>query len=64
MQAFGDGRDWFVQKRFGLFVHWGPYAVEGWHEQDQQRRHIPRGQYEHLAGEVPVVRLDFDGPIE
>ena len=20
---FGDGRDWWFQKRFGMFVHWG-----------------------------------------
>jgi len=24
---FGDGIDWFCQARFGLFVHWGIYAV-------------------------------------
>ena len=20
---FGDGRDWFFEKRYGMFVHWG-----------------------------------------
>jgi hypothetical protein len=24
---FGDGRDWFFEKRFGMFVHWGLYAM-------------------------------------
>ncbi|MDP6779939.1 MAG: alpha-L-fucosidase [Candidatus Latescibacteria bacterium] len=28
-KRFGDGRDWFFEKRFGLFVHWGIYAVQG-----------------------------------
>lgn len=29
---FGDGRDWRFEKRFGMFVHWGLYAIHGWHE--------------------------------
>ena len=24
---FGDGRDWWFQRRFGMFVHWGLYAI-------------------------------------
>ncbi len=47
--SFGDERDWFFRKRRGLFLHWGLYALEGWHEQDQTRRHIPRAEYEQLA---------------
>jgi alpha-L-fucosidase len=46
---FGDGRDWWFQKRFGMFVHWGLYAIHGWHEQDQWRRRIPRAEYVKLA---------------
>lgn len=46
---FGDARDWWFQKRFGLFVHWGLYAIDGWHEQDQWRRRIPRTDYVKLA---------------
>ena len=45
---FGDGRDWFFQKRYGLFVHWGLYSIESWHEQDQWRRRIPRDEYAKL----------------
>ena len=45
---FGAGRDWWFQKRFGMFVHWGLYAIEGWHEQDQWRRRIPRADYVKL----------------
>lgn len=47
--GFGDGRDWFFEKRFGLFVHWGLYAINGWHEQEQWRRRIPRADYVRLA---------------
>lgn len=44
-KRFDDGRDWFFDNRFGLFVHWGPYAVPGWHEQIQQRMKINRDDY-------------------
>ena len=61
---FGDGRDWWFEKRFGMFVHWGLYAIEGWHEQDQWRRRIPRAEYARLqsrwnpAGFNPDAWLD------
>jgi hypothetical protein len=45
---FGDGRDWIFEKRFGLFVHWGLYAINAWHEQDQWRHRIPRAEYVKL----------------
>ena len=41
MQKFNDARDWFFQKRFGLFVHWGIYSVGGLHEQELQRYRVP-----------------------
>lgn len=46
---FGDGRDWFFAKRFGMFVHWGIYALPGWHEQHQWRARVPRAEYVKLA---------------
>lgn len=49
VRHFHDGRDWFFEKRFGLFVHWGLYAIDGYHEQDQWRRRIPRPRYVELA---------------
>ena len=48
-RRFGDGRDWFFEKRFGLFVHWGLYAIPGWHEQHQWRARVPRAEYAKLA---------------
>jgi alpha-L-fucosidase len=45
---FGDGRDWWFKKRFGMFVHWGLYSIAGWHEQMEWRQSIPRAQYEKL----------------
>lgn len=57
---FGDGRDWWFRRRFGLFVHWGLYAIHGWHEQEQWRRHVPRADYEKLARQWNPVRFDPD----
>jgi alpha-L-fucosidase len=48
-KRFGDGRDWFFQKRFGLFVHWGVYALPAWHEQHQWRYRVSRDEYVKLA---------------
>ena len=46
---FGDGRDWFFEKRFGMFIHWGLYAIRGWHEQHQWRARVPRAEFVKLA---------------
>ena len=40
--------EWFSRRRFGLFLHFGLYSIEGWHEQDQMRRRIPRDEYGKL----------------
>lgn len=55
---FGDGRDWFFEKRFGLFIHWGLYAIPAWHEQVQYSRRIPRKEYEQLMHQFNPVRFD------
>lgn len=57
---FGDDRDWFGEARFGLFVHWGIYAVPGWHEQTQYRQSLTREEYEPLAAQFNPVRFDPD----
>jgi len=54
-----DGFDnWFTESRFGMFVHWGLYAIPAVHEQYQQRYNIPRKQYEQYAKQWNPV--DFD----
>lgn len=60
MQRFGDQRDWFGEKRFGMFVHWGLYALNAWHEQDQWRRRIPRADYIPLIDQFNPVNFDPD----
>ena len=60
IKRFGDGRDWFFQRRFGLFVHWGLYAIPAWHEQHQWRGSVPRGEYEKLMHQFNPVAFNPD----
>jgi alpha-L-fucosidase len=55
---FGDGRDWFFERRFGLFVHWGLYAIPAWHEQHQWRYRVPRAEYVKLASQWNPAKYD------
>jgi len=57
-QRFGDGRDWFFERRFGMFVHWGLYAIPGWHEQHQWRARVPRAEFVKLARQWNPVKFD------
>ena len=57
-RRFGDGRDWFFEKRFGLFVHWGIYSVAGWHEQHMFRKRLSRAAYAPLMGQFNPKKFD------
>ncbi|HMO84597.1 MAG TPA: alpha-L-fucosidase, partial [Lacipirellulaceae bacterium] len=59
---------WWREARFGMFIHWGLYAVPAgrWNEAPvpgigewiQQRANIPREQYEQLATRFDPVKYD------
>lgn len=57
---FGDARDWFFQRRFGMFVHWGLYAIPGWHEQHQWRGRMARPEYVKLAAQWNPTKFNPD----
>lgn len=38
--------EWFVQDRFGMFIHWGTYAAAARHEWVKHREEIPDDVYE------------------
>lgn len=60
MNSFGDARDWFIGPKLGLFVHWGLYAINSWHEQEQMRRPVVRAEYEKLISRFNPQNFDPD----
>ncbi len=52
--------DLFQERQFGLFVHWGIYAIPAWHEQVQQRRPIPKAEYVQLVKQFNPVKYSPD----
>ena len=57
-RRFGDGRNWFFDKRFGLFIHWGIYSAGGWHEQHIFRKRLTRAQYAPFMRAFNPVKFD------
>lgn len=53
-----NSKDLFKGKRFGLFIHWGLYAIPGWHEQILWRWNLPREEYEGLIHVFNPSRFD------
>lgn len=50
----------FKDERFGMFIHWGIYSVNAWHEQDQWRRQIPKDEYIKQAEVFNPTEFDID----
>lgn len=57
---FNDRRDWFFDKRFGMFIHWGLYSIPAWHEQILWRGNMSRKKYEQLIHKFNPVQFDPD----
>ena len=49
MREIPDAWRWFNESRFGMFIHWGPYAEIGRGEQVLMREHIDPREYERNA---------------
>ncbi len=60
MNKFNDGRDWFFEKRFGMFIHWGIYSINAWHEQEQYRMGLSRKEYAPLMKKFNPVKFNPD----
>ncbi len=60
LRPFGDGRDWFFEKRFGMFIHWGIYSVGGFHEQHMFLKNLSRIEYAPLMREFNPVKFNPD----
>ena len=59
-REFGAEKDWFLKKRFGMFVHWGLYAIPAWHEQYQWRAGVSRAEYSKLIHEFNPQKFSAD----
>lgn len=57
---FHDKRDLFFDRRFGLFIHWGLYAIPAWQEQLLWRTDHSRKEYEKLIDEFNPINFDPD----
>ena len=63
---------WFTEARFGMFIHWGLYAIPGRGEWYMSEAKIPAGQYERYMQEFTTkaydpgawARLELDIPEE
>ncbi len=64
----GDRLAWWREARFGLFIHWGLYAIPAgeWGERKDHGEwvldtaHIPLAEYERLAAQFNPVRFNAD----
>ena len=50
--------DWFTNARFGMFIHWGIYAVPGRGEWTYANDVWQPGEYEALAKKFDPVNFD------
>jgi len=51
---------WFTAARFGLFLHYGLYSLEGIHPFEQWRRRTPVRQYERKMDRFTAEKFDAD----
>jgi alpha-L-fucosidase len=51
---------WFREAKFGLFIHWGVYAVIGRHEWARHRFQIPQADYDTYARRFNPVNFNAD----
>jgi len=51
---------WFREAKFGMFIHWGPYAVIGRHEWARHRFQIPQAEYDKFARAFNPVNFNAD----
>jgi alpha-L-fucosidase len=51
---------WFREAKFGMFIHWGVYAVIGRHEWIRHQAQIPQAEYDRYARRFNPVRFNAD----
>ena len=59
-----DGKKWFSDARFGMFIHWGIYSVCGRGEWVRNRERIPQKEYADLYGAQSVSYTHLTLPMK
>ncbi len=49
---------WWMDARFGMFIHWGLYPTQGRGEWIMYQEHIPPEEYRQLAGQFTAEHYD------
>jgi alpha-L-fucosidase len=52
--------EWFRDANFGLFIHYGLYSLEGFHEWHQLRKKVPVAEYAKLKDRFTAEKFDAD----
>lgn len=50
--------EWFRDAKFGLFIHYGLYSLDGIHPFEQHRLKIPVAEYEKKAARFTAEKFD------
>lgn len=60
MESLDKKMEWFVDARYGMFVHFGVYSMLGRGEWAMNRERIPPDEYRQLANQFNPVNFDAD----
>ena len=73
-EAFDERMEWWREAKFGMFIHWGPYAIpagvyqgeriEGIGEWIMERAEIPVEEYEEFSRQFNPTEYDADGWVQ
>ena len=54
-------KQWFIDARYGLFIHYGLYSILGRGEWVLCKERLDIGEYKKLADQFTAENIDFDG---
>ncbi|MFO7697476.1 MAG: alpha-L-fucosidase, partial [Anaerolineae bacterium] len=49
--AYSEHMRWWLDARYGMFIHWGLYAIPARGEWVMHQEHIPHEEYAPLAAQ-------------
>ena len=58
MIRFNDGRDWFLEKHYGMFIHWGIYSAGGKTEWERKNLNVSREVYDRYIPQFTAEHFD------